>query len=130
VSRPQRPYDLLWPVAKRRTFAVQPGAKVTEESGKQGKTQTPSSPPPSVGTFEDLREYAQRLLSSVPGPDATGVQAKLPVGTYSPGRSDIDRELEQEMEGGLTGCREAVEILTRNPKKGACIIVKCVGTVE
>ena len=31
-------------------------------------------------------------------------------------------ELEREKvaEGGLTGCREAVEILTRNPKKGKC----------
>lgn len=28
------------------------------------------------------------------------------------------RELEREEEGALTGCREAVEILTRNPKKG------------
>lgn len=32
----------------------------------------------------------------------------------------IERELEWEDEGGLTGCREAVEILTRNPKKGKC----------
>jgi len=29
-----------------------------------------------------------------------------------------EREREREDEGGLTGCREAVEILTRNPKKG------------
>ncbi len=29
----------------------------------------------------------------------------------------IESEREKEDEGGLTGCREAVEILTRNPKK-------------
>ena len=28
-----------------------------------------------------------------------------------------ESEREKEDEGGLTGCREAVEILTRNPKK-------------
>jgi hypothetical protein len=30
----------------------------------------------------------------------------------------LEREREKEEEGALTGCREAVEILTRNPKKG------------
>ncbi len=29
-----------------------------------------------------------------------------------------EEEREKETEGGLSGCREAVEILTRNPKKG------------
>lgn len=29
-----------------------------------------------------------------------------------------ERQKEREDEGGLTGCREAVEILTRIPKKG------------
>lgn len=36
----------------------------------------------------------------------------------APVSSDRERELEGEEEGALTGCREAVEILTRNPKKG------------
>jgi len=31
------------------------------------------------------------------------------------------RKKETEAEGGLTGCREAVEILTRNPKKGEVV---------
>jgi len=30
----------------------------------------------------------------------------------------VESERERVDEGGLTGCREAVEILTRNPKKG------------
>jgi hypothetical protein len=34
-------------------------------------------------------------------------------------------DLEKEAEGMLAGCREAVEILTRNPKKGtSCYNVK------
>ncbi|KIK99230.1 hypothetical protein PAXRUDRAFT_822998 [Paxillus rubicundulus Ve08.2h10] len=35
----------------------------------------------------------------------------------SPMQGDFEREREGES-GALTGCREAVEILTRNPKKG------------
>ena len=31
----------------------------------------------------------------------------------------VESERERVDEGGLTGCREAVEILTRNPKKGS-----------
>jgi len=31
----------------------------------------------------------------------------------------VESEREKVDEGGLTGCREAVEILTRNPKKGS-----------
>ena len=122
VGRPQRPYDLLWPVARRRTFAIEPGAKVTEEFGRHTKTpaavMSPTSPPPNLGTFEDLRDYARRLLSSFQDPVAPGVPMKLPAEAFSPVRSDLERELEREVEGGLTGCREAVEILTRNPKKG------------
>ena len=68
----------------------------------------------------DLREYAQRLLMSVPAPggaDAVGF-----------GREhDEEREDDEDGDGGvLTGCREAVEILTRNPKKGACVPLCCV----
>jgi RAB6A-GEF complex partner protein 2 len=122
VGRPQRPYDLLWPVARRRTFAVEPGAKVTEEFGRHTKAPTaamsPTSPPTNLGTFEDLRDYARRLLSSFQNSVAPGVPMKLPAEVFSPVRSDLERELEREVEGGLTGCREAVEILTRNPKKG------------
>jgi hypothetical protein len=96
---------------------------VTEDVGKLTKTlSTVASKvlrPPNFGTFENLRDYAQMLLASFPGPDATGVQVKLPAGAFSPVRSDLERELEREEEGALTGCREAVEILTRNPKNGA-----------
>lgn len=95
------------------------------------------------GTFGDLQDYAHRLLESFPDPGASGVRIKLPAEGVSPVRQDWggsegrggaweevererameevrrrEREREREEEGGLTGCREAVEVLTRNPKKG------------
>lgn len=85
------------------------------------------------GTFEDLQDYARRLLASFPEPGTSGVRIKLPAESVSPVPQNVDalsrawqdddarrleREREREEEGGLTGCREAVEILTRNPKKG------------
>jgi hypothetical protein len=90
-------------------------------------------------TFGDLQNYAQRLLTSFPDPLASGVRIKIPAESISlvaqngtwhgngvgavgwnaeeEGRR-LEREREREEEGSLTGCREAVEILTRNPKKG------------
>ncbi|KAG5718894.1 Retrograde Golgi transport protein RGP1 like protein [Termitomyces sp. T112] len=154
VGRTPRPYDVLWPLSKGAT-AVQ--GKVVEETGKvvnrAGKG--PIVPPqpasaPLTGTFDDLRDYARRLLGSFPDPSARGVRIKLPAEAISPvpqsasPRTDgflvggggggegygvwaeeekrLEREMEREMEraeGGLSGCREAVEILTRNPKKAS-----------
>lgn len=49
-----------------------------------------------------VREYAKYLLTTSPSLDGNDL--------------DVDAAREREA-GGLTGCREAVEILTRNPKK-------------
>ena len=118
VGRPQRPYDLLWPVAKRRDLAFDSGAKVIEKSISPPISST-TKLPQKFGTYVDLQEYARRLLASLPGPGLdVEVERKLPVEAFSPVRSDLERELEREQEGAMTGCREAVEILTRNPKKG------------
>lgn len=101
---------------------------------------------PITGTFDDLQDYARRLLASFPDPRARGVRIKLPAEAVSPVPQSaspfcagffvagggvwaeegkrLEREMEREMERaeeGLSGCREAVEILTRNPKKGACL---------
>lgn len=93
------------------------------------------------GSLDDLRAYGERLLETFPAEGSTGVRIKEPAesvpesvpssssglasGSGSQATSDplraFARERETEMEGGegeLTGCREAVEILTRNPKKG------------
>ncbi|KAF7974927.1 hypothetical protein HWV62_10965 [Athelia sp. TMB] len=128
VGRVARPYDLLWPVARRRAGGRGEGAVVVEGAGRV-------PPPPPVSAVSsaststlvsaaaddipaDLREYAQRLLMSVPAPggaDAVGF-----------GREhDEEREDDEDGDGGvLTGCREAVEILTRTPKKASYDVTK------
>jgi hypothetical protein len=59
----------------------------------------------NAGSVDAIREYAKQLLASVPHSDTS--------------RSfDIDSGQEREA-GGLTGCREAVELLSRNSKKSA-----------
>ena len=68
--------------------------------------------------MDGLRDYGQRLLATFPDPDATDLhRIKLPLEPISPSQADFEREREGDG-GALTGCREAVEILTRNPKKG------------
>ncbi|TFK71687.1 Rgp1-domain-containing protein [Pluteus cervinus] len=54
------------------------------------------------------------MLGDLDGPWAKYEREKL----EEEGRKR-EREREREEEGGLTGCREAVEILTRNPKKAS-----------
>ncbi|RDB27414.1 hypothetical protein Hypma_004304 [Hypsizygus marmoreus] len=145
VGRTPWPYDILWPISKRPNFATPDSqGKVVEETGKTlkrfGKVPLVPSPSSAIGgTFDDLQDYARRLLASFPEPGASGVRMKLPAESISPvpqqqhfgngeawegsGLSEESRRLEREMErseeGGLTGCREAVEILTRNPKKAS-----------
>lgn len=72
----------------------------------------------SFRSMDGLRDYGQRLLATFPDPDATDLhRIKLPLEPISPSQADFEREREGDG-GALTGCREAVEILTRNPKKG------------
>lgn len=87
------------------------------------------------GSLDDIRAYGERLLETFPAEGSTGVRIKEPaesvpesvpssssgLASGSKAASDPLRALEREREEGegeLTGCREAVEILTRNPKKG------------
>lgn len=63
--------------------------------------------------MNSVRDYAKFLLATSPSPDGDDL--------------DVDAAREREA-GGLTGCREAVEILTRNPKKcklGGDISFRC-----
>lgn len=63
------------------------------------------------GSLDDLREYARKLLTPTQG-----------IGQVR-GEDDDDRE------DAPIGCREAVEILTRNPKKGMfipCVVWACI----
>ncbi|KAH7923767.1 Rgp1-domain-containing protein [Leucogyrophana mollusca] len=142
VGRLQRPYDLLWPVATRRNlpeaapkvldFKATNGAmKIPPSScaytlrseikawgsfGDQANNLCTASSTISSGSLDDLRDYGQRLLATFPDPDATGVRIKVPAEAVSPAQNDLERGREGDG-GALTGCREAVELLTRNPKK-------------
>lgn len=71
----------------------------------------------SFRSLDDLRDYGQRLLSVFSEADATDARIKVPLEAVSPVQTECEREREGDG-GALTGCREAVEILTRNPKKG------------
>lgn len=62
--------------------------------------------------MSSVREYARFLLTTSPSPDG--------------GDLDVDAAREREA-GGLTGCREAVEILTRNPKKRKPVVTSLSG---
>jgi hypothetical protein len=62
--------------------------------------------------MSSVREYAKFLLTTSPNPDG--------------GDLDVDAAREREA-GGLTGCREAVEILTRNPKKRKPVVTSVLG---
>ncbi|KAI0327316.1 Rgp1-domain-containing protein [Cubamyces sp. BRFM 1775] len=126
VSRPLRPYDMLWPVNFLR--GPLPPGKVTEGSKESqrrtGALSTPRPGPPNPGSYEDLQEYGRNLLASFPDPKATGVRIKLPIEAIQSSRSaGLDRELEDELDSP-TGCRQAVEILTRNPKKASYDVTK------
>ncbi|KAI0935775.1 hypothetical protein AcV5_004100 [Taiwanofungus camphoratus] len=118
VGRPPKPYDLLWPTSSWRTRGVQFPAKVVEEPRpelmKLERTPPPGAPAPNSGTFEGLQEYARNLLASLHDPNTTGARIKLPIEAIN-----LERDREQEEAGGLSGCRQAVEILTRNPKKAS-----------
>ncbi|KAG2086672.1 Rgp1-domain-containing protein [Suillus cothurnatus] len=146
VSKPQRPYDLLLPVRKHD------GGKVTDLGSPNGdakkalsSSSSKSSPTTSpYGSLDDLRAYGERLLETFPAEGSTGVRIKEPAesvpesvpsssssglasGSGSQAFPDPLRAFEREKEGGegeLTGCREAVEILTRNPKKVSYDVTK------
>ncbi|KAG2128752.1 Rgp1-domain-containing protein [Suillus bovinus] len=146
VSRPQRPYDLLLPVRKHE------GEKVIDLSSACGDSKKDLSPSSSKssptttpdGSLDDLRAYGERLLETFPAEGSSGVRIKEPAESVPesvPSSSGLasgskvtsdplrafERERERELEGGegeLTGCREAVEILTRNPKKVSYDVTK------
>ncbi|KZT64024.1 Rgp1-domain-containing protein [Daedalea quercina L-15889] len=116
VGRPPRPYDLLWPVSYWKSKGLKNSAKVIEEPSNPSKkidaaSTAPSRREPRGGSFEELQEYARYLLSSLQDPDP---RVKLPLEAI-----ELERDREREEAGGLSGCRQAVEIITRNPRKAS-----------
>ncbi|KAF9552700.1 Rgp1-domain-containing protein [Agrocybe pediades] len=146
VGRSLKPYDLLWPVGRRQDAGM-PGweAKVKEEPRDKYKNalsipQLPSSNNLSTNTLESIQEYARSLLASLPEPVPSQNQLESPSSSSSSSapspssatnsdsngrhhKADELRRTENERERVeeviQIGCREAVEILTRNPKKAS-----------
>ncbi|KAI5122696.1 hypothetical protein M0805_009749 [Coniferiporia weirii] len=120
ISGIQRPYDLLSPVL--HSPSKEQIAKVSEVAGGSGpgkkdslarSSSTSPQSPTSVSGLDpaaELRAYATRLLASLPDPSKDGVQPLAATSLME------ERELRAH-EGDLTGCHEAVEILTRNMRK-------------
>ncbi|KAF9449322.1 Rgp1-domain-containing protein [Macrolepiota fuliginosa MF-IS2] len=121
--------------------------KVVEETGamvaKLKKTaHLPSPKSGGEGSLEELRQYTKRLIASLPpivngngfdvstpgieGKTASSLSASLPT-TDSDAMKNVGlrvsldeaREQEEEEDRAMAGCREAVEILTRLPKKAS-----------
>lgn len=69
-----------------------------------------------------LRDYALRLMAALPDPGRDAVPAhstSLHDAIRSPNTTaNLDDEREVQGGGELTGCREVVEVLTRNMRKG------------
>lgn len=145
VSKPQRPYDLLLPVRKPESGdVVDLGSAAGDARKDLSSSSKPSPTPTPCGSLDDLRAYGERLLETFPAEGSTGVRIKEPAESVpesipsssssssgfasgSKAASDPLRALEREREEGegeLTGCREAVEILTRNPKKVSYDVTK------
>ena len=87
-----------------------------------------ASPTLTDDTLESLKSYATSLLATLPDAKGKSRDDSADVGTEGPsvrnGKSKVSEALKIERdgeladEGGLTGCREAVELLTRNQRKG------------
>ncbi|KAH9947070.1 Rgp1-domain-containing protein [Amylocystis lapponica] len=115
VGRPPKPYDLLWPVTFWKTRGAQCCARVTEEQRLiTNKSETAPAAAVSTETLDDLRDYARSLLGAVHDPGVGCSRIRLPIEAL-----DQERDRERDEAGGLSGCRQAVEMLTRNPKKAS-----------
>ncbi|KAG9018182.1 hypothetical protein FRB90_011931 [Tulasnella sp. 427] len=135
VERPPMPYDLLWPLARRKSGPVK--STVTEDQSliplKPFGPGSVKRPTPR-GDALRFEEYANRLLILSRGDDRhhpshfdgeddsrsiTNTIREPGERTAGPPMSPAATlgDLDEEMSGGLTGCRENVEILTRVSRK-------------
>lgn len=76
-----------------------------------------SLPTPRHSNGDEEKGEVQQSLSD----EVNGDHVHLVVDPERVMQLEEMRKKETEAEGGLTGCREAVEILTRNPKKGKVV---------
>ncbi|KAJ3893392.1 Rgp1-domain-containing protein [Lentinula edodes] len=121
VGRPPTPYDLLWPVNKRRSTLVlghRRGGRLSSSAKESNSYSSLSGRTQASGSLNELKEYAKRLVAELPEPSQPGFEVPS-----SSEPSDVSRiaKMRQREESDdpipVGGCGEAVEILTRNPKK-------------
>lgn len=89
---------------------------------------SPKSPSSTDDRLESLRRYAESLVATLRKPrvddskddNTSADETSVGNGEYqaSGGRQESWKDREPADDGGLTGCREAVELLTRNQRKG------------
>ena len=116
VGRPPVSYDLLWPVG--RPPGGESGGAVVRPVGDEGEAvvNEPGEFGGSIcafvvsyfwgridGSLKEVQEYARRLLGDG-------------------GLLELEDEEDERESGGVVGCREGVDLLTRNFKKGACVL--------
>ncbi|KAJ3807538.1 Rgp1-domain-containing protein [Lentinula aff. lateritia] len=147
VGRPPTPYDLLWPVNKRRSTLVlghRRGGRLSS-SAKESRLfidsySSLSGSAQASGSLNELKEYAKRLVAELPQPSQLDFELQSPpeppdVSTNGHGNGHTENpvhvlafkekeriaKMRQREESDdpipVGGCGEAVEILTRNPKK-------------
>ncbi|KAJ6497897.1 Rgp1-domain-containing protein [Mycena sanguinolenta] len=123
VGTSPRPYDLMWPVARRINAPPTPTSPSTPQPSPlppkptvtEQRTVTAIAPKQAgnkPGSVADLVHYATRLMSAAAAsPSSVEMLAEDGLGVGDEGN-------------GLSGCREAVEMLTRNLKKVSYDITK------
>lgn len=128
VGRAPRPYDLMWPLAKRREGAmlvgrVEEGKTIGLGLGELEKGFISStalkSPEKGKITRKELEIYAGRLVASVPDPLAAGI-SKLQLSAPN----GLGPNTYEDDEGANMSCRDAVEVVTRHSKKVSYDIAK------
>lgn len=157
VDFPSQPYDILWPVSKRREKAVVGVTQDVEKDNKEirggGNTGNGTYKrraidallcvsPGTVSNFNFMHSVASLQSTTLP-PDPTFNEALQSLKSYANKLLANDPALEENNEreslndissnsagqvekviGGLTGCREAVEIITRNTRKSMSTIIQ------
>ncbi|KAF7376001.1 Rgp1-domain-containing protein [Mycena sanguinolenta] len=123
VGSSPRPYDLMWPVARRINAPPTPTSPSTPQPSPLPPKPTVTEQRPSAatapkqagnkaGSVADLVHYATRLMSAAAAsPSSMEMLVEDGLGVGDEGN-------------GLSGCREAVEMLTRNLKKVSYDITK------
>ncbi|KAI4526782.1 Rgp1-domain-containing protein [Schizophyllum commune Loenen D] len=115
VGRIPRPYDLLWPVGRR--IARDENGKVREEVDHALRRPSPKLPGQGEkeGSIHELKEYAKGLAHGV----TDSPELSLILGRPARWKSNSEMDTDEDASEKVSSCREAVEILTRTPKKAS-----------